>query len=86
MINNIYTIYDVIAQECGPLFEAKNDAIANRAVYHLIKSKGVRLEEHKLIHLGYINTEEAEITPSNIKTEVDLSYCMSLTEEDVENE
>lgn len=86
MIKNIYTIYDTVAQEAGPIFEAKNDAIANRAVYQLIKSQGIRINEYKLLNIGYINTENAELVPSAVRNEVDLSYCMSLTNEEETNE
>lgn len=32
MNNNLYTVYDRVAQESGPLFEAKNDLVAWRMV------------------------------------------------------
>ena len=33
---NIYTIYDKVSEECGPVFQAKNDVVAHRAFKHLI--------------------------------------------------
>ena len=32
----IYTVFDKVAEEYGPLFEAKNDAVALRQFKHLI--------------------------------------------------
>lgn len=34
---NLYLLYDVVAQEFGPTFEAKNDNVARRAVKPLLK-------------------------------------------------
>ena len=36
MLVNIYTIYDVLAEECGPIFQAKNDKVACRACDSMI--------------------------------------------------
>ena len=33
---NIYTIYDVVAKECGPIYQAKNHDVAVRGFRSLI--------------------------------------------------
>lgn len=46
----LYTIYDKVAQESGPLFEAKNDTVAIR-MYNGVNFPGNR-EDYQLYYLG----------------------------------
>lgn len=72
MIQNLYTVYDKLAEDAGSLFEAKNNAVALRLVKEMVLSKGVHPDEYKLLHVGYFNTETAEITPTNILEEIPI--------------
>lgn len=37
MILNFYVIWDKVAKEAGPVFQAKNDGVARRNVIHLLE-------------------------------------------------
>ena len=39
---NVYTIYDVVADECGPIFQAKNDTVALRCFMSLFSKLFVK--------------------------------------------
>ncbi len=55
---NIYTIYDKIAEECGPIFQAKNDKVACRACDSMIsESCGNCVSDYQLWCLGEFDTE-----------------------------
>lgn len=54
---NLYTLYDVVAEESGPIFEAKNDAIAWRMV-KAIDTQGI---EFKVYRIGYYDHGTAVI-------------------------
>lgn len=52
----VYVIFDRVAQESGPLFEAKNDAVAVRQARNLIASaNGARPDEFRLLYMGDID-------------------------------
>lgn len=55
----IYAIYDSVAEECGPIWTAKNDAVAVRNCRNSLKE--VRLEEYKLYALGELDSEKVLI-------------------------
>lgn len=61
---NIYTIYDVLAEECGPVFQAKNDSVACRAVDAMLKEvSGTAISDYHLYCLGSFETESRIFTP-----------------------
>ena len=51
----IYALYDRVAEECGPVWTAKNDAVAIRNAK--ISLKEVRADEHWLYRLGEFDNE-----------------------------
>ena len=53
-MDSIYTIYDKVAEECGPLFQAKSDAVACRACRTSL-SNVHDVDDYKLLRVGYIN-------------------------------
>jgi hypothetical protein len=55
----VYTIFDRLAQECGPLFSAKNDAVAIRGFRIALKES--REDEHQLLFVGEFDTEHAHL-------------------------
>lgn len=56
MINGIYSIYDKVAQEFGPVFEAKNDDVAERNHINAI-SNVVYKDDFELYCVGSIDHE-----------------------------
>lgn len=75
MVYNIYTVFDIGANEAGPLFQAKNHHVAlrhfdqiNETVHR--NSKG----DYVLKHLGTYDTESMElkiIPPANVEINID---------------
>ena len=41
MITYVYVVYDTVAKEAGPLFQAKNDDVAKRNVRNLVDREHV---------------------------------------------
>ena len=66
MITNIYTIRDKVAEEVGPLFQAKNDAVAIRQFKQLIKDSE-NPEEYELLCLGDFNDQTIELETCKVK-------------------
>lgn len=60
MIFNVYTVRDTVAQESGPIFTAKNDAIAFRQFSNILKETTTP-KDFQLIYLGKYNTEIGKI-------------------------
>lgn len=61
---NIYTIYDAIAEECGPIFQAKNDKVACRACDSMIcEACGTSVSDYHLWCLGSFDTESMVFSP-----------------------
>lgn len=63
----LYTIYDRKAVECGPLYEAKNDAVAMRQYNQIMEKSVVDRNEFELYYLGEINQETMDITLEKYK-------------------
>ena len=57
MKNNVYTIFDKVAQESGPLFECKNDAVAQRNFKDLIKRENLPPKDYILYLIGRFEHE-----------------------------
>ncbi len=61
---NIYTIYDKVSEECGPVFQSKNDVVAYRAFKHLISEESsVNPNDYDLYCLGLFDTESRFFVP-----------------------
>ena len=55
---NIYTIYDKVACEAGPIFQAKNDTVALRCFMGLMKdTPSVNPTDYDVYCLGEFDTE-----------------------------
>lgn len=65
---NLYCIYDKLACESGPLFEAKNDSVAFRMIKNHIEAYNP--EEYKLICLGFYEHDPPGLFPANPYREV----------------
>lgn len=59
---NLYTIYDRLAEEAGPIFHAKNDAVALRAAKNLLKDVA-NAADYVLHHIGFFDTKESCLIP-----------------------
>ncbi len=61
---NIYTIFDVVAKECGPIYQAKNDGVAYRAFKSLIgDTPNVKVDDYDIYCLGEFDTESRSFVP-----------------------
>jgi len=57
----LYTIYDKLAQEGGPLFEAKNDEIARRNFSKLITDNNADVSDFIMYNLGRFDRESLDM-------------------------
>lgn len=60
MRNNLYAVYDCVAEESGPLFEAKNDQVAWRMV--LGAKLGIPFSQIKLLKVGQYSHDPVFVT------------------------
>ena len=70
-MDSIYTIYDKVAEECGPLFQAKSDAVACRACRNSL-SNVHDVDDYKLLRVGYIDNSTGKIIVEAVPVEVDM--------------
>lgn len=69
---NLYVVYDKIAGECGPVFEAKNDAVALRQYRHLVASNpGFVQDDFELMQVGTMDKETMVIEPGQLLLKLD---------------
>lgn len=61
MTYNLYTIYDRLAEDAGPIFCAKNNAVALRQYNRLLDEYLSDQSHFKLYLLGIFNTESMQI-------------------------
>lgn len=55
----VYSIYDKVAKECGPLFTAKNDDVAVRNFKNLLVSERVsNPSDYMLYNLGEFDPDQ----------------------------
>ena len=73
MNSEIFTIYDKVAQEAGPLFQAKNLYVAMRCVKEMIKDNNINLSEYDLVRLGTFDSESMSISVLTKADAVELS-------------
>lgn len=59
MTMRIYALYDRVAEECGPVWAAKSDAVAVRNARNSLKE--ARLDEWFLYCLGSFDPEKVEL-------------------------
>lgn len=58
MIQRLYTIRDLVAEENGPIFTAKNDGVALRQFRDVLNTIQNDPEEYKLYCVGSWNTDD----------------------------
>lgn len=52
MKKKLYTIFDKVAKSSGPVFEAKNDAVAQRAYRQMVVKTGANPDEYQLYRIA----------------------------------
>jgi len=57
----LYVVYDKVAEESGPIFQAKNHKVAMRQYNHLIEKEALVKEDYCLICVGNWDSENAMI-------------------------
>lgn len=76
MKHGIYVIYDKVAEESGPMFEAVNNGIALRMACNTLKPLPPQLcEDYQLVKIGEYDTKSMQIEiipPEEISMEVSL--------------
>lgn len=60
----MYVIYDRLAEEAGPIFHARNDAVAYRSYDHHISTSRLNPDEYDLYYVGLYNAEIMLIKPN----------------------
>lgn len=56
----LYVIYDTVAEEAGPVFDAKNDAVAVRACHQSLGQVS-SVSEYQLICVGHICPDTCQL-------------------------
>ena len=68
---NIYTIYDTVAKECGPIYQAKNHDVAVRAFRSLISdTPNVNALDYDLYCLGEFDTERCSFVALEVPSKI----------------
>ena len=73
MNTELFTIYDKVAQEAGPIFQAKNLYVAMRYVKDMIKDNNINLTEYDLVRLGSFDSESMSLSVLSKADAVELS-------------
>lgn len=81
MKHGVYVIYDKVAEESGPMFEAVNNGVALRQACNVLKPLPPSLiYDYQLVKIGEYDTKEMQIyvIPPEI---VDLSLSLARARE-----
>lgn len=65
MLMSVYTIFDEVAEEAGPLFTAKNDAVAVRSAKLALKD--AQASDYTLYKLGQYDPVKCKIFAEEAK-------------------
>lgn len=79
---NLYTIYDKVAKEAGPIFEAKNDGVALRQITDMVKNQAIKISEYHLVKLGTFDKETVEIKPLKSTEAIDMQPVADMLEKE----
>jgi len=83
MKRKLYVIYDRVAMESGPIFEAKNDGIARRQFENAMENQRYA-HEQALLRVGEIN-HETNLVVGEIPA-VEVAFDAEGEDEEVMNE
>lgn len=70
MKTSMYCMYDVVAEESGPIFEAKSDAVAIRSYYNVVKNHD-NPEDFTLMYVGEFDREKCEVVANQRRIETE---------------
>jgi len=59
---NLYTIRDKVAEDCGPVFQAKNNGVAVRNFEQMFEKNAVSASDFVLLLLGTFDQDSGRIT------------------------
>lgn len=78
MITRLYSLFDSVAEEYGPIFQAKNNDVALRNVIQMFMEMHVdiaSLESYHLYHVGDFDSELGKfVKPFVNPIEIDIDY------------
>lgn len=78
MITRLYSLLDSVAEEFGPIFQAKNDDVAMRNVIQMfteMHADVASLESYHLYYVGDFDSELGKFVVSSVTPiEIDLDY------------
>lgn len=81
MVMRLYAIRDELAEETGPLFEAKNDAVASRKFKMIAENSKVNIGELRLVVFGEIDHDTDALIAFPVTKVVDMFVPMELVKE-----
>jgi len=64
MTTELYSVKDLLAEEYGPIFHAKNKAIAERNYHQMVEANKLNTEEYNLTLIGTFDNETGVLTPT----------------------
>jgi len=68
MINNIYIVWDELSKSAGAIFEARNDACAQRYFKQMFKGVPVDVSKtFKVVKLGTFDNESCKLETSELE-------------------
>ncbi len=76
----LYTIYDTVSEEHGPVFQAKNLAVATRYVDDMVRGTNIKLSDYYLKCVGYFDTDGGSLTTGNEST-YRLDHIITLSDD-----
>lgn len=86
MVNGLYSIFDRVAEESGPLFEAKSDSVAIRKVTGLFIDRPVQdIRDYLLLKHGEFDTDKGIITSFGDALTVDFLVQYNQLKSEVDN-
>jgi hypothetical protein len=77
-MTNLYAILDKVAEEYGPPFPSKNDAVAIRQTQQLLQTVSSPVD-YILVRIAQMDMETGKITQQNEYQEVDWIYTKEVT-------
>lgn len=77
----LYVIYDKLAEDSGPIFQAVNDGVALRQTVNILKDVPPYVHhEYQLIHLADFDTSTMKLT-CVVPKEIDFTLALSRSRE-----
>jgi len=81
MLMRLYVVRDQLAEESGPIFEAKNDLVAQRNFKQYMEKSKANFADFKLYVLGEIEHENDYVVIYPVAHVVDMYVPIELKEE-----